>query len=121
MTNDDFNTSEVKMYFEKGNYNNTRKHLAKLGCKAILYNKSVSGYQDGIKFENLKHLSKEVVSKIKYKECMWKVYKNLGTDINYRSHRGAGNAATAELKRSQAMFEIKLSSNIKTDIQYFLV
>ena len=44
-----------------------------------------------------KHLSKEAIRKIKYKQMMWKRYRHTGSEEDYSIYKEALNQATAEI------------------------
>ena len=60
-----------------------------------------------------KHLSKEAIRKIKYKQMMWKTYRHIGSEGDYSIYKEALNQATAEIRNSKRSYEKKL--NIKHD------
>ena len=62
-----------------------------------------------------KHLSKEALRKIRYKQNMWRVYRHTGTDNDYETL----NAATNEVRKSKRNFEHKFTQNIKSDSKSF--
>ena len=62
-----------------------------------------------------KHLSKEAIRKIRYKQNMWRVYKQTGKYKDYEVYKEALNAATNEVRKSKLNFEDKLAQNIKAD------
>ena len=66
-----------------------------------------------------KHLSKEALRKIRYKQKMWRVYKHTGKDTDYDAYKEALNAATNEVRKSKRNFEHKLAQNIKSDSKSF--
>ena len=51
-----------------------------------------------------KHLSKEAFRKIRYKQNMWRVYKDTGKDKDYDAYKEALNAATNEVRKSKRSF-----------------
>ena len=48
-----------------------------------------------------KHLSKEAIRKIKYKQMMWKTYRHNGSEEDYANYKEALNQATAEIRNSK--------------------
>ena len=52
-----------------------------------------------------KHLSKEAIRKIVFKQTMWRVYRRTRKDKDYANYKEALNLATTEIK--------KLAGNIK--------
>ena len=67
------------------------------------------------KLSKKKHLSKEAFRKISYKQNMWRVYKQTGTDKDYDAYKEALNAATNEVRKSKRNFEHKLAQIKKSD------
>ena len=66
-----------------------------------------------------KHLSKEAIRKIKYKQMMWKTYRHNGSEEDYAIYKEALNQATAEIRNSKRSYEQKLAFNIKHDSKSF--
>ena len=66
-----------------------------------------------------KHLSKEALRKIRYKQNMWRVYKHTGKDNDYEVYKEALNAAMNEVRKFKRNFEHKLARNIKSDSKSF--
>ena len=64
-------------------------------------------------------LSKEAFRKIRYKQHMWRVYKQTGKDEDYDAYKGALNAATNKVRNSKRIFEHKLTQNINSDSKSF--
>ena len=62
-----------------------------------------------------KHLSKEAFREIRYKQKMWRVYKDTEKDNDYEAYKDALNAATNEVRKSKRNFEYKLAQIIKSD------
>ena len=60
-----------------------------------------------------KHLSKEAIRKIAFKQTMWRVYRRTRKDEDYANYTEALNAATTEIKQSERSYEQKLACNIK--------
>ena len=60
-----------------------------------------------------KHLSKEPIRKIVFKQTMWKVYRRTRKDEDYANYNEALNLATAKIRKSKRNFENKLAGNIK--------
>ena len=48
-----------------------------------------------------KHLSKEAIRKIAYKQTMWRVYRRTRKDEDYINYKEALNAATTEIRKSK--------------------
>ena len=66
-----------------------------------------------------KHLSKEAIRKIAYKQIMWRIYRNTGNIEDYNNYKKALNLATAEMRKSKRYFEQKLANDIKNDSKSF--
>ena len=66
-----------------------------------------------------KHLSKEAIRKIKYKQMMWKTYRHTGSEEDYIIYKEALNQATAEIRNSKRSYEQKIAFNIKHDSKSF--
>ena len=60
-----------------------------------------------------KHISKEAIRKIKYKEMM--TYRHNGSEEDYAIYKDALNQATAEIRNSKRSYEQKLAFNINHD------
>ena len=60
-----------------------------------------------------KHLSKEAIRKIAYKQTMWRVYRCNKKDEGYANLKEALNAATTKIKQSKRSYKKKLACNIK--------
>ena len=60
-----------------------------------------------------KHLSKEAIRKIVFKQTMWRVYRRTRKDEDYANYKEALNLATTEIRKSKRTFENKLAGNIK--------
>ena len=59
-----------------------------------------------------KHLSKEAIRKIVFKQTMWRVYRRTGKDEDYVNYKEALNAATTEIRQSKRSNEQKLACKI---------
>ena len=66
-----------------------------------------------------KHLSKEAIRKIVFKQTMWRVYRRTRKDEDYANYKEALNLATIEIRKSKRTFEKKLADNIKNDSKSF--
>ena len=66
-----------------------------------------------------KHLSKEAIRKIKYKQMMWKTYRHTGSEEDYSIYKEAFNQATAEIRNSKRSYKQKIAFNIKHDSKSF--
>ena len=60
-----------------------------------------------------KHLSKEAIRKIVFKQTMWRVYRHTRKDEDYANYKEALKLATTEIRKSKRTFEKKLAGNIK--------
>ena len=117
----------------KGRYKDMRKHLAKIDWNNTLENKTATECWNILKREidciveqfvplkkqrkrsKKKHLSKEAIRKIKYKQTMWKTYRHNLSEEDYAIYKEAPNQATAEIRNSKRSYEQKLAFNIKHD------
>ena len=64
------------------------------------------------KLSRKKHLSKEAIRNIVFKQIMWRVYRSTRKDEDYANYKEALNLATTEIRKSKRTFE-KLAGNIK--------
>ena len=71
------------------------------------------------KLSKKKHLSKESIRKIMYKQSMWRVYKHTGKDKYYEVCKQALNEVTNEVRKSKRNCEHKLAQHIKSDSKSF--
>ena len=117
--------------FHKGNFKDMRKYLAKLDWNNMLMNKTAIEYWNILKYEiesiidkcvplkkqgkrsRKKHLSKEAIRKIVFKQTIWRVYRRTRKDEDYATYKEALNQATTEIRISNRTFEKKLADNIK--------
>ena len=60
-----------------------------------------------------KHLSKEAIRKIVFKQTMWRVYRRTRKDEDYANYKEALKLVTTEIRKSKRNFEKKLAGNIK--------
>ena len=60
-----------------------------------------------------KHLSKEAIRKIAYKQTMWSVYRRTRKDEDYTNYKEAHNAATNKIRQFKRSYQQKLACNIK--------
>ena len=79
----------MREYLAKIDWNNTLKNKTATECWNILkreidcvVDKFVPLKKQG-KRSKKKHLSKEAIRKIKYKQMMWKTYRHTGSDEDY--------------------------------------
>ena len=52
-----------------------------------------------------KHLSKEAIRKIAYKQTMWRVYRRTRKDEDYINYKDALNSVTTEIRQSKRRTE----------------
>ena len=62
-----------------------------------------------------KHLSKEAIRKIVFKQTMWIFYRHTRKYEDYAHYKEALNLATSEIRQSKRTFEKKIAGNIKND------
>ena len=67
-----------------------------------------------------KHLSKEAIRKIVFKQTMWRVYRQTRKDEDYANYKEALTLDTTEIRKLKRTFEKKLAGNIKQLQQEFL-
>ena len=101
-----------------------RKYIAKLDWTNMLRNKTaiecwninnmtlrVSLEKQGQR-STMKHLSKEAIRKIAYKQTMWRLYRCTRKDEDYANYKEALNAATTAIRQSKRSYEQKQARNI---------
>ena len=67
-----------------------------------------------------KHLSKEAIRKIRYKQRMWKTYRQNGSEEDYVIYKEALHQATAEIRHSKRSYDnFFFAFNIKHDSKSF--
>ena len=54
-----------------------------------------------------KHMSKEAIRKIVFKQTVWRVYRHTRKDEDYANYKEALNLATTEIRQSKRTFEKK--------------
>ena len=92
-----------------------RKYLAKLDWNnmAMLMNKTAIECWNILKYEiesiidkwsRKKHLSKEAIRKIVFKQTMWRVYRHTRMDEDCANYKEALNLATTEIRKSKRTF-----------------
>ena len=126
-----------RKYFHKGRYKDMREYLAKIDWNKTLKNKTATECWNILKSEidcvvdkfvplkkqgkrsKKKHLSKEAIRKIKYKQMMWKRYRHTGSEEDNSIYKEALNQATAEIRNSKRSYEQKIAFNIKHDSKRF--
>ena len=60
-----------------------------------------------------KHLSKEAIRKIVFKQTMWRVYRRTRKDEDYANYKEALNLAKTEIRKSKRTFENKLAGKMR--------
>ena len=124
------NKQTYRRNFHKGNYKDTRKYLAKLDWNNMLMNKTAIECWNILKYKiesiidkfvplkkqgkrsRKKHLSKEAIRKIVFKQTMWRVYRHTRKDEDNANYKEALNIATTEIRKSKRTFDKKLAGNI---------
>ena len=116
---------DMREYLAKIDWNNTLKNKTATECWNILMSeincvvdKFVPLKKQG-KRSKKKHLSKEAVRKIKYKQMMWKTYRHTGSEEDYSIYKEALIQATAEIINSKRSYEQKIAFNTKHDSKSF--
>ena len=66
-----------------------------------------------------KHLSKEAIRTIVFKQTMWRVYRRNRKNEDYANYKEALKLATTEMRKAKRTFENKLAGNIKNDSKTF--
>ena len=126
-----------RKFFHKGRYKDMREYLARIDWNNTLKNKTATECWNILKSEidcvvdkcvplkkqgkrsKKKHLSKEAIRKIKYKQMMWKTYRHTGSEEEYSIYKEALNHATSEIRNSKRSYEQKIAFNIKHDSKSF--
>ena len=116
-------TIRFRNKFHKGRYKDLREYLAKIDWNNTLKNKTATECWNILRSEidcvfdkfvplkkqgkrsKKKHLSKEAIRKIKYKQMMWKTYRHTGNEEDYSICKEALNQATAEIRNSKRSYE----------------
>ena len=101
------------------------KYLAKLDWNNMLMNKTAIECWNILKYEiesiihkfvplkkqgkrsRKRHLSKEAIRKIVFKQTMWRVYRRTRKDEDYANYKEALNLATTEIRKSKRIVEKK--------------
>ena len=65
-----------------------------------------------------KHLSKEAIRKIVFKQTMWRVYRRTRKDEDYANYKEALNLATTEIRKSKRTFDIFFFNDSKSFYVY---
>ena len=99
------------------------KYLAKLDWNNMLMNKTAIECWNNLKYEiesiidkffslektrkrsRKKHLSKEAIRQIVFKQTIWRVYRRTRKDEDYANYKGALNLATTEIRKSKRTFK----------------
>ena len=131
------NKKTYRRNFHKGNFKDMRKYLAKLDWNQMLMNKTAIECWNILKYEiesiidkfvpmkkqgkrsRKKHLSKEAIRKIVFKQTIWRFYRRTRKDEDYANYKEALKLATTEIRKSKRTFEKKLAGNIKNDSKSF--
>ena len=115
----------MREYLAKIDWNNTLKNKTETECWNILkseidcaVDKFVPLKKQG-KRSKKKHLSKEAIGKIKYKQIIWKAYRHTGSEEDYSIYKEALNQATAKIRNSKRSYEQKIAFNIKHNSKSF--
>ena len=66
-----------------------------------------------------KHLSKEAIIKIVFKQTTWRDYWRTRKDEDYTNYKESLHLATTEIRKSNRTFEKQLAGNIKNDSKSF--
>ena len=99
-----------------------RKYLAELDLNNMLMNKTAIECWNILKYEiesiidkffpwkkqgkqsRKKHLSKEAIRNIVFKQTMWRVYRRTRKDEDYANYKEALNAVTTEIRQSKRSY-----------------
>ena len=100
-----------------------RKYLAKLDWNNKLMNQTTTECWNILKYEiesiidkfvplkkqgkrsRKKHLSKEAIKKIVFKQTMWRIYRRTRKDEDYANYKEALNLATTEIRKSKRTYK----------------
>ena len=94
-----------KKYEKKLDWNNMLMNKAAIECWNILKYEIKSiidkffPLKNQGKWSRKKHLSKEAIRKIVFKQTMWKVYRHTRKDEDYANYKEALNLATTEIRK----------------------
>ena len=115
-----------------------KKYLAKLDWNNMLRNKTATECWNILKYETesiidkfvplikqgkrprKKHLSKEAIKKIAYKQTMWRVYRRTRKDEEHIINNTALNAGMNKIRQPNRSYEQKLACNIKNTARVFM-
>ena len=116
------NKKTYRRNFHKGNYKDMRKYLAKLDWNNMLMYKTATECWNILKYEiesiidkfvplkqqgklsRKKQFSKEAITKIVFKQSMWRVYRRIRKDEEYANNKEALNAATNGIRQSKRIY-----------------
>ena len=121
------NKKTYRRNFHKGNYKDMRKYLAKLDWNNMLMNKIAIECWNILKYEiesiidkfvplkkqrkrsRKKHLSKDAIRKIVFKQTLWRVCRHTRKDEDYANYKQALNLPTTSIRN--------LKESLKTNWQ----
>ena len=101
----------MRKYLEKLDFNNMPMNKTAIECWNILKYEIESIIDEFVplikqgKRSRKKHLSKEAIRKIMFKQTMWRVYRRTRNDEDYANYKEAPNVATIEIRKSKSTFE----------------
>ena len=111
-------TLTVGLVYRSPNINTDENEKIQNAIKEVSKRDCINMGKQG-KRSKKKHLSKEAIRKIKYKQMMWKTYRHNGSEEDYATYKEALTQATAEIRNSKRSYEQKLAFNIKHDSKSF--
>ena len=79
-------------------------NILKYEIESIIIDRCVPLKKQG-KRSRKKHLSKEAIRKIVFKQTMWRVYRYTRKDEDYANYKEALNLAIAKIRKSKRTFE----------------
>ena len=122
-TNRDYWQKATEQKFQQGKYKQMGIYLAIINWTDLMKDKTATECWMRLKHlfyiknhgkrSRKKHLSKETIRKIAYKQMMWRIYRNNGNIEDYDNYKKALNLATAEMRKSKRSFEQKIANDIK--------
>ena len=105
----------MRKYFAQLDWNNTLRNETAIECWNIIkyetesiIDKFVPLKKQG-KRSRKKHLSKEAIRKIVFKQTMWRVYRRTRKEEDYANYKEALNAAATEIRQSKRSYEQPLA------------
>ena len=114
----------MKKYLAKLDWNNTLMNKPSIECWSILkyeiesiIDKFVPLKKQRKRFRK-KHLPKEAIKKIAFKQTMWG-FIGIPKKMKTANYKEALNLATTEIRQSKRSYEQKLTCNIKNDGKSF--